>query len=95
MVVWDPENDPGSELALEVAAQLARTLAIAAEREDLTLDRSLLAERLDALTNIIERGRAIKRGISTARRGLDAAEDAYGAMAEEAMAVVLELADRV
>jgi hypothetical protein len=95
MVVWDPENDPGSELALEVAAQLARTLAIAAEREDLTLDRGLLAERLDALTNIIERGRAIKRGISTARRGLDAAEDAYEAMAEEAMAVVLELADRL
>lgn len=95
MVVWNPENEPGSELALEVAAQLARTLAIAAEREDLTLDRSLLAERLDALTNIIERGRAIKRGIGTARRGLGAAEDAYEAMAEEAMAVVLELADRV
>lgn len=95
MVVWDPEDEPGSDLALEVAAQLARTLAIAAEREDLTLDRALLAERLDSLTNIIERGRAIKRGISTARRGLDAAEDAYEVLAGEAMAVILELADRV
>ena len=95
MVVWDPEGEPGSELALEVAAQLARTLAIAAEREDLTLDRALLAERLDAITNVIERGSAIKRGISTARRGLKAAEEAYESMSEEAMALVLELADRV
>ena len=95
MVVWDPENEPGSDLALEVAAQLARTLAIAAEREDLTLDRALLAERLDTLTNVIERGAAIRRGISTARRGLNAAEDAYEVLVEEAMAVVLELADRV
>jgi hypothetical protein len=50
MVVWDVETDP-SNLALEVCAQLARTLAIAAEREDLTLDRSVLADRLAKLTN--------------------------------------------
>lgn len=93
MVVYDPEDEPGSELALEVATQLARTLAIAADREDLTLDRSLLAERLDRLTNVIERGQSVKRGIRTARKGLDAADDAFAAMYEEAMAVVLELQD--
>jgi hypothetical protein len=95
MVVYDPDGAPGSELGLEVSAQVARTLAIASERDDLTLDRQMLAERLDALTNIIERGSAIKRGVSTARRGLNAAEDAYEKLAEEALAVVLELMDRL
>jgi len=95
LVVWDPDGEPGSDLALEVAAQVGRTLAIASDRDDLTLDRGLLAEKLDTLTNVIERGRAIRRGISTARRGLNAAEDAYDVLAEEAMAVVLELQDRV
>jgi hypothetical protein len=95
LAVYDPDGDPGSELTLEVAAQLARTLAIASEREDLTLDRHMLAERLDALTNIIERGSAVKRGLSTARRGLDAAQEAYEKLAEEAMAVVLEVMDRL
>ncbi len=95
LVVWDPDGEPGSDLALEVAAQVGRTLAIASDRDDLTLDRALLAEKLDALTNVIERGRAIRRGISTARRGLNAAEEAYEVLAEEAMAVVLELHDRV
>jgi hypothetical protein len=94
LTVWD-EEEPGSDMALDVAAQLARTLAIAAEREDLTLDRRMLAERLDALTNIIERGAAIRRGVRTARRGLDAAEDAYEQLVEEASAVILELMDRL
>ena len=95
LVVWDPENEPGSDLALEVAAQLARTLAIAAERDDLALDRRMLADRLDELTNIIERGSAIKRGLSTAYRGLDAASEAYEKLVEEAMAIVLEVLDRL
>ena len=95
LLVWDPDKDPGSELALEVAAQLSRTLTIAAERADLTLDRKMLAEKLDKLTNIIERGSAVKRGISTAFRGLDAAQEAYEKLAEEAMAVVLEVMDRL
>jgi hypothetical protein len=95
LVVYDPEGDPGSELALEVAVHLARALALTAEREDLKLDRAMLGERLNTLTNVIERGRQIKRGIASARKGLDAAEDAYESMAEEAMAVVLEIQDRL
>jgi hypothetical protein len=95
LAVYDPENEAGSELTLEVAAQVARTMAIAAEREDLTLDRRLLAEKLDKLINIIERGSAIKRGIRTSRRGLDAAEEAYELLAEEALALVYEVQDRL
>lgn len=94
LVVWDPDDELAGDLPLEVATQVARTLAIASERDDLSLNRALLAEKLDALTNVVERGRAVKRGISTARRGLDAAEDAYEVLAEEAMALVLELQDR-
>lgn len=93
VIVFDPEGEPGSELALEVAAQLARTLAITADREDLQLDRELLAERLDRLTNVVERGQSIKRGIRTARKGLDAADDAFKALYEEALAVLWELQD--
>ncbi len=95
LAIYDPAGEPGSELALEVAAQVARTMAIASEREDLTLDRRMLAERLDRLTNVIDSGIDIKRGISTAKRGLKAAEEAYGKLAEEAMAAVLELQDRL
>jgi hypothetical protein len=96
LAVYDPDGLPGSELSLEVGAQVARAMAIASgEREDLGLDRRMLAEKLDGLTNIIERGVNVKRGISTAKRGLTAAEDAYEQLAEEAMAVVLELMDRL
>jgi len=54
VVVYD--KDEQDSLALEVACQLARTLAIAAEREDLTLDRAMLAERLAKLVSAVERG---------------------------------------
>jgi hypothetical protein len=82
-------------LALEVAAQLARTLAIGAEGVSEKLNRKAASARIEKLVNVVENASAIRRGISGARRGLDAAEDAYEAMAEEAMAVVLELADRL
>jgi hypothetical protein len=95
MVVWEVEENGGSELALEVCAQLARALAITAQREDLTLDRGALAEKLAALTNVVERGSDIRRGIRSARRGLDVAEDAYLNMTEEALALLLELQERL
>jgi hypothetical protein len=94
LAIFNPEDEV-TELTLEVASQLARTLALAAEREDLTLDRARLAEKLDRLTSVIERASAIKRGISTARRGLNAAEDAYVAMTEDATATLLEIEDRL
>jgi hypothetical protein len=93
VLVYD--KDEQSPLALEVGCQLARTLAIAAEREDLTLDRGMLTERLAKLVNAIERAGAIQRGIRSARRGLDAAEDAYREMSEETLALLYELEDRL
>ena len=95
MVVWD-KAEPGSDLALEVAAQLARTLAIAADRDDyLALDGGILADKLDELTNIIDTRATIRRSIKTARKGLDDAEEAYEGMVNDAMAVLADLQDRL
>jgi hypothetical protein len=93
LLVYDKDDQNG--LALEVGCQLARQLAIAAEREDLTFDRGMLAERLAKLVNAVERASAIQRGIRSARRGLDAAEDAYEQMTEETLALLNELEDRL
>jgi hypothetical protein len=93
VLVYD--KDEQDALALEVGCQLARQLAIAAEREDLTFDRGMLADRLAKLVNAIERASAIQRGIRSARRGLDSAEDAYQQMNEETMALLYELEDRL
>ncbi len=93
ILVYD--KDEQDSLALEVGCQLARSLAVAAERDDLTLDRAMLVKRLAKLMNTVERAHAIQRGISSARRGLDAAEDAYYEMTEDARAVLHELEDRL
>lgn len=93
LVVWEQEKS--GDLALEVAAQLARTLALAAEREDGPLNRRGLADRLAKLVNIIDRAKEIERGINGARRGLDSAESAYDAMRDDALALLYELQDRV
>jgi hypothetical protein len=93
LVTWDPEGEDGSELALEVATQLARALAIAAGGYDFTLDDRVLADRLAELQFIIERSGAIGRGLSTIRRGLKDADEAYKEMRAEALAIVWGLRD--
>jgi hypothetical protein len=95
MVVWETEGNDNSDLALEVCAQLARTLAIGVERDDVKLNRKMLNDRLAQLVSSIQRAAAIERGIRGARRGLDAAEAAYDDMRSEALAVLYELQDRV
>jgi hypothetical protein len=93
MLVWDSEEQDA--LALEVGCQLARSFALQAERDDLDIDRALLAERVAKLISTIERASAVQRGIRSARRGLDAAEQSYLDMREEALAVLFELEDRL
>jgi hypothetical protein len=93
MVIWDQES--GGDLALEVAAQFARTMAIAAGPDDGKLNRRGFADRFAKLINIIDHADSIARGISSARIGLDATESAYEAMREDALAVLYELQDRV
>lgn len=93
LVIWDNHNV--GDLALEIAAQFARSLAISAETNDAKLSRRGFADRFGRLIGIIESANSIKRRISSARIGLDAAEAAYEAMRDDALGVLYELQDRV
>jgi uncharacterized protein YheU (UPF0270 family) len=94
IVVWEG-TDAGNDLALEVAVQLARTLAMTGEREDAKLNRKILGDRIARLVNIVESADDIQRGIRGARKALDSTEDAYQAMRDDALAVLYELQDRL
>lgn len=94
IVVWEG-TDAGSDLALEVAVQLARTLAMTAERDDAKVNRKILGDRIGRLVNIVESADGIQRGIRSARRALDSTEGAYQAMRDDALAVLYELQDRL
>jgi hypothetical protein len=73
IVVWEG-TDAGNDLALEVAVQLARTLAVSGERDDAKLNRKLLGDRIARLVNIVESADDIRRGIRGARKALDSPE---------------------
>jgi hypothetical protein len=93
MVVWSPGGD---NLALEMAAQLARALARhVAEDRGGTLNRRVLAGRLERLITIIESAQDIERGLDGARTGLEKAQDAYELMREEALAELYEIQNRL
>jgi hypothetical protein len=93
LVVWEQEED--GNLALDVAAQLARTLAIAAERDDGKLNRRGVGSRVEQLITVIESADRIRRSLAGARRGLDDADDAYEEMRDQAMTLLYELQDRL
>jgi hypothetical protein len=94
IAVWDDSN-AGDDLALEVAVQLARTLAMTAERADAKLNRQVLGDRISRLVNIVESADEIQRGIRGARKALDSVEGTYQAMRDDALAVLYELQDRL
>lgn len=89
------DKDEQDELALEVACQLCRSLALLAPNDDTTWDRERVRGEVDQLVSVVERGQDIKRGLAAARRGLDAADDAYRDLREEAMAALQQLQDEV
>lgn len=89
------DREEKDALALEVAVQPARTLALAQAGDDLPLDRAELASKLASLVEVVETAKGIKRGLSSARRGLDGAEASYEQLREDALALVCELQDRL
>jgi hypothetical protein len=95
VAVYERDNPAEPGIALEAACQVARAMAAAEDRDDLVLDRSVLADRLERLVNAVDRAAAIQRGIRSARRGLDSAEEAYRDMREETLALLNELQDSV
>jgi len=91
VAVWDP--DSGDDLALDVAFQLARSLALSNDSEELSLDKGRLADELARLVGIVENAANIKRGLQVTRRGLDSADEAYEKLREDALAVLYGLED--
>jgi hypothetical protein len=94
IAVWEG-GETGNDLALEVAVQLARTLAMTAEHEGSKLNRRTLGDRISRLVNIVESADGIQRGIRGARRALDTTEGAYQTMRDDALALLYELQDRL
>lgn len=93
LVIHDKREQDG--LALEVACQLARSIAMAAQGGDVGLDRGRLSEELTRLVSTIERAKGVQRGLNAARRSIDGAEKAYGEMRDEALAVLYQLQDEL
>ena len=90
VAVFHPED--GDSLALEVACELARGLAIAAvdhSRRD--VDSDGMSEDLERLATVIDDARTIKRGLKAAYKGLDQADGSYEKLRNEALALVSEL----
>ncbi len=93
LVVWSAD---GGNLALEMAAQLARSLAQhVVEDHGGKLNRRVLAGRLERLITIVESAQDIERGLDGARIGLDKAHDAYELMREQALAELYEIQNRL
>jgi hypothetical protein len=92
-VVWSAD---GGNLAVEMAAQLARALAQhVVEDRGGKLNRRVLAGRLERLITIVESAHDIERGLDGARIGLDKAQDAYELMREQALAELYEIQNRL
>ena len=83
-------------LPLEVAGQMARSLAIAAVAAPSEgLDTTELSDSVAEITKIVDDAKAIKRGSGAARRGLDQVETAYEKLRSEALDVASRMAERL
>jgi len=93
IAVWKPDD---SSLTLEVASQIARTLAQSAVEERTgKLNRRAVAGRLDRVVNIVESAQDIQRGIDSASVGIEKARNAYELMRDQALAELYEIQDRL
>jgi len=79
-------------LELEVACNLARSIALQLERsivEDTDID--FLYDRVDKLSTVIEEARGIEKGTSIAKKGIEAIESAYKKLREEALNIIADI----
>ena len=90
VAVFDPDED--GPLALEVACEFARGLALSKlDHEHPELDAEGIAKDLEHLTTVLEDARCIKRGLNAAHKGLDTADTGYEQLRQEAFTVVADL----
>jgi hypothetical protein len=85
-------NAETNNLELEVACNLARGLALAASRSaSAAPDEELVRAAIEKLASIIDQARAIERGISLARKGIDQIETSYGELRKDALGIINEI----
>lgn len=83
-------------LALEIACQLVRELALASVRsEEHSVDLSALESDLACLTDAVEKAKAIASGVKVARRGIQNIEDAYARLRSDATDALAQMARRL
>jgi hypothetical protein len=83
-------------LALEIACQLVRELALASARsEERSVDLSALESDLACLTDAVEKAKAIASGVKVARRGIQNIEDAYARLCTDATDALAQMGRRL
>jgi hypothetical protein len=83
-------------LALEIACQLVRELALASARsQERSVDLSALESDLACLTDAVEKAKAIASGVKVARRGIQNIEDAYARLRSDATDALAQMARRL
>jgi hypothetical protein len=86
------DRDNPQPLALEIACQLIRELAVATTRaHERTVDFGALDAEITRLTEVIEKGKSIATGIKVARRGIQNIEDAYQRLRCDAVNILTEM----
>jgi hypothetical protein len=90
IVVLDPGvND---RLALEVGYSLARHMSLSAAHATNEVDSRAIETYLAKLHEILDQAKAITRGSSAARRGLDQVDSGYVRLRDDALSVLTEVA---
>ena len=83
-------------LALEIACQLIRELALATIRaQERTVDIGALDADVARLAEVIEKGKAIATGVKVTRRGIQNIEDAYQRLRGDATDLLSQMSRRL
>ena len=85
-------GDGNVHLELEVACNLARSIALQLEKEiaeDTDIDH--IYEKVDKLSTVIEEARGIEKGTSIAKKGIEAIEASYKKLREEALGIISDI----
>jgi hypothetical protein len=86
--VYDQEE---GSLVLDATLGLARAYALASGAPGVDVDTEKVADAVRRLTEAVEDGRAVARGLAAARRGVDQADEAYTRMRDRVLAVIGDL----
>lgn len=83
------DRESSSELAMEAACHLARTLALCSLREEPAgVDTQVIADNLHRLVAILDEAKSISRGVNAARKGLDQVDGGYQTLRLDALAAI-------